>query len=180
MENAYDIIRLDPADFSKCGNIWDMERRPDLAERFLRELLCGDRITYVCQINGEYVGEVSLVFEMEDPEYTIPGRRIYVSRLLVKRAYRRQGIGKRLTAFAIGAAEAMGYWEQSIGVDLDNYSALRLYTEAGFRTILFLGEDAGGKYAKLLRRSTASGGQEGAGAREGTHGERENNVENRI
>lgn len=180
MENTYDIIRLDPADFPKCGNIWDMERRPDLAERFRRELLCGNRITYVCRINGEYVGEVSLVFDMEDPEYTLPGRRIYVSRLLVKRAYRRQGIGKRLTAFAVNAAESMGYWEQSVGVDLDNYPALRLYTQTGFRTILFLGEDAGGKYAKLLRKSTASGGPEGEEAREGTHREREIDVESRI
>lgn len=180
MEDTYDIIRLDPADFPKCGNIWDMKRRPDLAERFYRELLCGNRITYVCQINGEYVGEVSLVFEMEDPDYTVPGQRMYVSRLLVKRAYRRQGIGQRLTAFAVEAAEAMGYREQSVGVDLDNYPALKLYTEMGFRTILFLGEDADGKYAKLLRKSTASSGSEGEEAREGTHQERENDVESRI
>lgn len=158
MESAYTITRLDPADFRKCGNIWDMERQSGLAERFRRELLCGNRITYVYQTEGEYVGEVSLVFDMEDPDYTIPGRRIYVSRLLVKRAYRRQGIGKRLTAFAVETAKAMGYWEQSIGVDLENYAALRLYTAMGFRTILFLGEDAGGKYVKLLRKSNTAGG----------------------
>lgn len=180
MENAYTIARLDSVDFPKCGNIWDMERQSGLAERFYRELLCGNRITYVCRVNGEFVGEVSLVFDMEDPDYTIPGQRIYVSRLLVKRTYRRQGIGKRLTAFAIEAAEAMGYEEQSIGVDLDNYPALKLYTEMGFRTILFLGEDAGGKYAKLLRKSTASGGQEGEETRERTYRERENDVESRI
>lgn len=158
MESAYTITRLDPADFPKCGNIWDLERQSGLAERFCRELICGNRITYVYQVKGEYVGEISLVFDMEDPDYTIPERRIYVSRLLVKDAYRRQGIGKRLTAFAVEAAEAMGYSEQSIGVDLDNYAALRLYTAMGFKTILFLGEDAGGKYAKLLRRSCVSGG----------------------
>lgn len=152
MEHAHTIIRLDPADFHKCGNIWDMERRPDLAERFHRELLCGNRITYVCQAGGEYVGEISLVFDMEDPDYTIPGQRLYVSRLLVKRTHRRQGIGKALTAFAAGEAEAMGCRELSIGVDLDNYAALRLYTGAGFRTILFLGEDGGGKYLKLLKK----------------------------
>lgn len=180
MENTYDIIRLDPAGFSVCGSIWDMSQQPDLAERFRRELLCGNRITYVCRASGEYVGEVSLVFDMEDPEYTIPGQRIYVSHLLVKRAYRRQGIGKRLTAFAVEAAEAMGYGEQSVGVDLDNYAALRLYTQTGFRTILFLGEDAGGKYIKLLRKSIAPSGPEGEDAREGTHGERENHAENRI
>ena len=46
----------------------------------------------------------------------------------------------------------MGYSEMSIGVDMDNYPALRLYTGLGFREILFLGEDADGKYFKLLKR----------------------------
>lgn len=165
MESAYTITRLDPADFQKCGSIWDIERQSGMAERFRRELLCGNRITYVYQAKGEFVGEISLVFDTEDPDYTIPGQRIYVSRLLVKRAYRQQGIGKKLTAFAVEAAEAMGYGEQSIGVDLENYAALRLYTEAGFRRILFLGEDAGGKYVKLLRKSYTSNG---AGGRSGS------------
>lgn len=167
MEKDGCIIQLDPADFQKCGSIWDMERRSDLAERFYRELLEGNRITYVYQMDGEYVGEISLVHDMEDPDYTIPGRRIYVSRLLVKRAYRRRGIGRELTAFAAAEAEAMGYWEQSIGVDLENYAALRLYTEMGFRTILSLGEDAGGRYVKLLRTSHAAGGPEGEAVRGG-------------
>lgn len=153
MESAYTITRLDPADFYECGGIWDMERQPDLAERFHRELLCGDRITWVCRADRGCVGEVSLVFAMEDPDYTIPGRRAYVSHLVVKRTYRRRGIGRSLAAVAVGTAEAMGLTELSVGVDLDNYAALRLYTEAGFRDILSLGEDAGGKYLKLLRRS---------------------------
>lgn len=175
METGHTIARLDPADFQKCGNIWDMERQSGLAERFLRELLCGNRITYVYKVKEDFVGEISLVFDMEDPDYTIPGKRVYVSHLLVKRPYRRQGIGKRLTAFAVAAAEAMGYLEQSVGVDLENYAALRLYAGIGFRTILFLGEDAGGKYAKLLRKSHDTAGPEGEPAQE-----RENYAESGI
>ena len=167
METGHTIARLDPADLPKCGNIWDMERQSGLAERFRRELLCGDRITYVYKVKEDFVGEISLVFDMEDPDYTIPGKRVYVSHLLVKRPFRRQGIGKRLTAFAAAEAEAMGYWEQSIGVDLENYAALRLYTEMGFRTILSLGEDAGGRYVKLLRTSHTAGGPEGEAVRGG-------------
>lgn len=40
METGHTIARLDPADFPKCGNIWDMERQSGLAERVLGELLC--------------------------------------------------------------------------------------------------------------------------------------------
>lgn len=152
MEIEHSITRLDPADFRKCGSIWDMDCQSDLAERFYRELLQGNRITYVFQAQQEYIGEISLVFHMDDPDYTIENQRVYVSRLLVKREYRRRGIGKALAAFAIQTARDMGYSELSIGVDLDNYSALKLYVEAGFRHILFIGEDAGGKYVKLLMK----------------------------
>ena len=152
METDGEIIRLAPDGFRKCGNIWDMERQSELAERFYRELLSGNRITYVFRSREEYIGEISLVFDTDDPDYTVPERRAYVSRLLVKRRYRRQGIGKRLLASVIETAGDMGYPELSVGVDLDNYAALKLYVEAGFRTVLFLGEDAGGKYVKLLMK----------------------------
>lgn len=152
MEIDCRITRLDPADFRKCGNIWNMDIQSELAARFYREILQGNRVTYVFQIEQEYVGEISLVFDINDPDYTIRNQRAYVSRLIVKREYRRKGIGRALVAFAMEAARNKGYSELSIGVDLDNYSALKLYVEAGFRHVLFIGEDAGGKYVKLLMK----------------------------
>ena len=152
MEDGCVIVRLDPADFKKCGNIWNMARQPELAERFYREILQGNRVTYVVQSDQEYIGEISLVFDMNDSDYTIRNQRAYISHLIVKREYRRRGIGKALAAFVIQAARAMGYSELSIGVDLDNYPALKLCVGAGFRHILSIGEDAGGKYVKLLMK----------------------------
>ena len=139
-------------EFQKCGNIWDLERHADMAARFLAELRSGNRLTWVYERDGRFLGEISLVFERDDPDYTIPGQRIYVSRLIVRREDRRQGVGKALVEHAVSRAKEMGYSELSIGVDIDNYPALRLYWEAGFREIIFVGEDADGKYFKLLKR----------------------------
>ena len=139
-------------EFPKCGNIWNMERHTELAERFLSELCSGSRLTWVYERDGAFLGEISLVLEQNDPDYTIPGRRIYVSRLIVKPEERRKGIGRALTEFAVNKAAEMGYSELSIGVDIDNYPALRLYWQAGFRELLFVGEDADGKYFKLLKQ----------------------------
>lgn len=139
-------------EFPKCGTIWNMERHRELAEGFLRELQSGNRLTWVWEENGQFIGEISLVKEKDDPDYMIPGRRIYVSRLLVRRENCRQGIGSALVEYIIRQASEMGYSEISIGVDMDNYPALRLYIAAGFREILFLGEDGDGRYFKLLKR----------------------------
>jgi ribosomal protein S18 acetylase RimI-like enzyme len=53
--------------------------------------------------------------------------------------------------YATDKAKEMGYSEMSIGVDLDNYPALKLYADSGFDKILFIGEDHQGKYVKLLK-----------------------------
>ena len=146
------IHQLTLDEFPKCGNIWDMEKHAELAARFLSELQNGNRLTWVYERDGQFLGEISLVLNKDDPDYTVPGRRIYVSRLIVRKENRRQGIGKTLVEYAVQQASEMGYSEMSIGVDMDNYAALRLYTSLGFREILFLGEDADGRYFKLLKR----------------------------
>jgi ribosomal protein S18 acetylase RimI-like enzyme len=143
-------LRID--EYQKCSSIWDMDKHAELAARFFAELCSGNRMTWVYELDGQFLGEISLVKEKDDPDYTIPGQRVYISRLLVRKENRRQGIGKALTEYAITRAAELGYAEVSIGVDMDNYAALRLYTAAGFREILFLGEDADGKYFKLLKR----------------------------
>lgn len=88
---------------------------------------------------------------MNDPDYTIAGKRIYISRLIVKPSERRRGIGRALVDYAIDRAKYMSYSEMSIGVDLDNYSAMKLYVDAGFNQIIFIGEDDLGKFVKLLK-----------------------------
>ena len=145
----FEIIELSPAEFEKCGNIWNMKRQEKLAKQFYGELISGNRITYVYNEDDEFIGEISLVFDTNDLDYTMDGRRIYVSHLIVKPEKRRKGIGKRLVEYATDKAKEMGYSEMSIGVDLNNYSALKLYADSGFDKILFIGEDHQGKYVKL-------------------------------
>lgn len=145
------IQLLTVEEYSKCNNIWDMEKRKELAEQFLSELKSGNRIIYVYQDGDAFIGEIALVKDANDPDYTIPNQRLYVSRLIVKKERRRQGIGKQLVAFAIEQAQALGYSELSIGVNLDNYAALKLYIESGFDKVIYIGEDELGKYVKLLK-----------------------------
>lgn len=147
-----EIIKLDITDYQKCSNICDMQCQSELAEKFYSELLIGNRTTYIYTVDNEFVGEISLVKEMNDSDYTIPNQRIYVSRLIVKYEYRRQGIGRKLVDFITEKAKSQDYTEMSIGVDLDNYPAIKLYMEAGFDKVIYIGEDTQGKYLKLLKK----------------------------
>lgn len=144
------IIKLKVEDFNKCNNIWNMEKNKELADRFYKQLLSGNRITYVYVDNGEYVGEVSLVFDRNDNDYTIPNKRIYLSRLIVKKEFRRKGIGTKLIEYIVKVAKELNYEEISLGVNLDNYKALKLYVNNGFNNIILVDKDDQGAYIKLL------------------------------
>ena len=146
------IIELDIKNYEKCGNIWSMEKNKELKERFYRELKSQNRKTFVYVKDGEYVAEISIVFNKNDEDYSIPGKRLYISRVIVKKDCRGNGYGKELMNYIIKYAESEKYEELSLGVNLDNYIALNLYVKLGFNKIQYIGEDSDGKYVKLIKK----------------------------
>lgn len=114
-------------DFNKLSNIWDFKKHKKLAETCYNQMIDRTRIGFVARENDIFIGQVDLVFDNDDLDYTIPGKRIYLSRLIVKKENRRQGIGKALSEFAFQYAAEKGYSEISLGVDLDNFAAIKLY-----------------------------------------------------
>ena len=151
MENG-NIIKLEIENYNKCNNIWNMEKQKNLAEKFLKELKCKNRETFVYEYDNEYLGEVSIVFKKDDTDYCIPQKRLYLSRIIVKKEYRNKGIGKKLMNFIIEYAKSLNYKELSLGVNLDNYNALNLYVKLGFDKIIYIGQDEDGQYLKLLKK----------------------------
>lgn len=146
----YVIEQLDVSEYEKCGNIWSMDSDPH-TEPFRKEMESGNRVVFIYKMNGEFIGEIAYVLEMNDHDYTIPNRRIYLSRLIVKQEYRNRGIGGILIDFMVDIIGKMGYKEISIGVDKDNAAALHLYQKKGFSTVIFSGVDENGEYYKLMK-----------------------------
>lgn len=138
-------------EYSKCSNIWNMKAQP-LTEKWREEIATGNRLVFVYKINGEFVGEGALVIDTGDPDYTVPDKRVYVSRMIVKKEYRNRGIGSEILEFLIRKAKEMGFSEMTIGVDKDNENALHLYRKYGFTEVLFDGEDEDGEYFKLMKK----------------------------
>lgn len=144
------IEKLDINEYSKCNNIWDMKKYP-FTDDFYEQIKSGKRTVYIYKIDGEFIGEGALVVNLDDEDYYIADKRIYLSRMIVKKEYRRIGIGTEILGFLIRKAKEMGYCEISIGVDKDNIAALNLYRKMGFNTIIKEDEDEYGKFYKLLK-----------------------------
>lgn len=69
---SYQIKKLSIEDYYKCSNIWEMGKNPKMTEGFYKELVTGNRITFINLENNEFIAEGSLVFKNNDPDYTIP------------------------------------------------------------------------------------------------------------
>jgi ribosomal protein S18 acetylase RimI-like enzyme len=147
----YTIEKLNPENYQKCGNIWDMNKNPNMTKKRYDELVSGNRVIFVYIENGEYMGEGSLVFNNGDSDYTIENERIYLSRMVVKPDCRNRGIGKIMLNYLIKYSRELGYKEMSLGVDITNIGARWLYESNGFTNTIFVGEDKDGKYVKLLK-----------------------------
>ncbi len=150
-KNKIVIEPLKIEEYHKCSNIWNMKTQP-LAEKWHKEITSGNRLVFIYKINGEFIGEGALVLDTGDSDYTIPERRVYVSRMIVKKEYRNRGIGSEIITFLVEKAKEMGFSEMTIGVDKDNLNALHLYRKYGFTEILFDGADEDGEYFKLMKR----------------------------
>ncbi|MGG0642987.1 GNAT family N-acetyltransferase [Sporosarcina gallistercoris] len=148
----YKIKKLDFEEYNKCSNIWDMDKQPKMAETFYEELVSGNRVTFICIKENTFIGEGSLVFKNTDPHYTIPNKRIYLSRMIVKEEYHNRGIGGMLLQYLTDYALQLGYEEVTLGVDTDNMHARHLYEKNGFTEVLFIGADQYGEYVKLLKK----------------------------
>lgn len=146
----YTIEKLDIKDYEKCNNIWNMGKC-EFTEKFRREIENGNRVVFIYKIDNDFIGEIAYVLNMNDTDYTIPNQRIYISRLIVKKEYRNQGIGGILIDYILEHVKEMGYTEATIGVDKDNTPALHLYQKKGFTNILFDGKDEYGEFYKLMK-----------------------------
>ncbi|MCD7796735.1 MAG: hypothetical protein LUG95_03745 [Clostridiales bacterium] len=65
------VHKLPIDDYSKCNNIWDMKKSP-FTEKFHKEIESGNRTVFVYEENSEFIGEIAVVFDMKDSDYTIP------------------------------------------------------------------------------------------------------------
>lgn len=135
-------------EFDKLSNIWDL-KTCRFTSQFKDELLNENRIIFALCINDKPIAECDFVFSKEEKGYTVEGKRIYLSRLIVKKENRGVGLGQTMLKFMINKAKIMGYSEISVGVDTDNDTAIHIYKKYSFQ-IFETAQDEYGKYYKML------------------------------
>jgi len=149
------IIQLQTEHYNNYGNLFDLDHPH--ASLWFEQIKARNRIRFLYVENGDCLAQVDIVKDYgernigDETDYTIPGRRVYLSRLFVQADKRRQGIGSIMVNYICETARKWGYSEISLGVNIDNTAARSLYEKNGFNTVIYCGEDEHGKYEKLLK-----------------------------
>ena len=84
------IEQLNITNYDKSNNVWDMNACP-FTEQFKEQIACGNRDAYLMKYNDNYIASCDLVYDYG--EYT-DKNKVYLSRLIVKKEYRNNGIGQ--------------------------------------------------------------------------------------
>lgn len=147
--NNYKIKQISLDEYSNCSAIWNMKTCPYI-DMFIKQIKTGNREVFILTVDGEYIAECDLVYD--NPEYgTIPGERLYYSRLIVKRNERGKGYGEAISLYLLEKAKEKGYKSVALGVNCDNTAAFNLYKKLGF-TIYEEAEDKDGKFYRMEKR----------------------------
>lgn len=153
IKKPYMIKQIGLEDYPKCGAIWDMDACP-FTQSFVAQIEAGNREVYILTVNGAYIAECDLVYD--NPEYgTAPGKRLYLSRLIVKKDEHGRGYGKAISQYLLNVAAEKGFLEIALGVNCDNTAAVGLYKSLGF-TVYEKAEDKDGLFYRMEKRLCAN------------------------
>ena len=145
MRDKKDILKMEIDDYPACAALFGGEC--PFSSTCLEQQKAGNREAYALYVNGEIAAECHIVYD--NPEYgTVPGRRAYLSRMVTRKEYRRQGYGETIARYILDLAKEKGYAEIALGVNCDNAAALSLYQKLGF-AVYASAEDAYGKYYRM-------------------------------
>lgn len=145
----FKIIQIGLEEYSNCNAIRNMQACP-YTDMFIEQIRAGNRDVFILNVDDEYIAECDLVYD--NPEYkTVPGERLYFSRLIVKKSERGKGYGEAISQYLLNKAKEKGYKSIALGVDCDNTAAVNLYKKLGF-TVYEEAEDKDGKFYRMEKR----------------------------
>lgn len=91
---------------------------------------------FVLYENDVLIGELHVMYESNDENYAVLGRRAYMFAFRVREDFQNKGYGTYLLKNVLGILKENGYYEFTVGVEDDNFRAIHMYQALGFTELL--------------------------------------------
>lgn len=82
------------------------------------------------------IGELRVMYESDDENYAVRGRRAYMYAFRVREDFQNKGYGTYLLKTVLAILKENGYSEFTVGVEDDNFRAIHMYQALGFDEFL--------------------------------------------
>ncbi len=86
--------------------------------------------------NTTLVGELHVMYESDDENYALRGKRAYLFAFRIREDYQNKGYGTNFLKAIITLLKEKGYCEFTVGVEDDNFRAMHIYQALGFNELL--------------------------------------------
>lgn len=91
---------------------------------------------FVLMNGSTLVGELHAMYQSDDENYAVRGKRAYLFAFRIHKDYQGKGYGKYLLQRVLDILKDRGYYEFTVGVEDDNLKAQHIYQSFGFNEML--------------------------------------------
>lgn len=126
------VIRASAQQMLSLWGYADVRTAPATAKFFYNSIRSGAAVFWALSCAGQLVGELYVFYRLEDGDFADGRETAYLCAFRVQPAFRGRGLGMKLLCQTLEQLQRQGYKSATIGADVTNDAALRLYRRLGF------------------------------------------------
>ena len=135
------IEKLNVRDLNILTELFDYNDVEQMISECTENIQSGIADIFVLYDNGILIGELHVLYESDDENYAVRGRRAYLFAFRVRTGFQNKGYGTYLLKEVLSALKEKGYCEFTVGVEDDNFRAMHMYRALGFNEFVLRKEE---------------------------------------
>ena len=134
--NSIKIEKIAVHDLYHLTELFEYNNVDQMIAECTHDIQSGRIDIFVLYKNDVLIGELHVMYESDDENFAIRGRRAYLFAFRVRKEYQNKGYGTRLLKTVLTRLKEDGYYEFTVGVEDDNSRAIHMYQTQGFTELL--------------------------------------------
>lgn len=130
------IEKLEVRDLHILTELFDYNNVEEMIFECTRDIQNGNIDIFVLYDKEILVGELRVMYQSEDENFAVPDRRAYLFAFRVREGFQNNGYGTYLLKAVLDLLKENGYSEFTVGVEDDNFRAIHMYQNMGFKEFL--------------------------------------------
>lgn len=130
------IEKLEVRDLYILTELLDYNNVEEMIAECTRDIQNGNIDIFVLYDKEVLIGELHVMYQSEDANFAVQGRRAYLFAFRVRKDFQNKGYGTHLLKTVLDLLKENGYSEFTVGVEDDNARAIHMYQSMGFTEFL--------------------------------------------